>query len=162
MFQFGPQPHSETVGWSQMRNSRNQMRRSREIRLQLLNISALFFPLPPPLLPSSIDSSFSDSSQALQSISGMAVVNSCRTTQLFNSSTAGKKTKQKKTACFWKASRRVQELLEELRQSVVPPCHGRCLLMTWQRCHHSKVTRANLGYFRREARRKLFFFSPPR
>lgn len=59
--------HSETVGWSQMRNSRNQMRRSREIRLQLLNISALFFPLPsPPPSPSSLPVSIAHSATHLR------------------------------------------------------------------------------------------------
>lgn len=125
-------------------------------------------PLPsPPPSPSSIPVSIPHSATHLRRssrfrgwLSSTAVAQrSCLTVQL-----RGKKTKQKKTACFWKASRRVQELLEGLRQSVVLPCHSRCLLMTWQRCHYSKVTRANLGYFRREARRKLFcfFFSPLR
>lgn len=154
--------HSETICWSQMRNSRNQERRSREIRPQLLNISAFFFfPLsshPSPVFTSSIDSLFSDSFQALQSISRMAVVNSCRTTQLFNSSTAEKKKKKKRNCRLLEGVSPRPELLEGLRQSVTPPCHGRCLLMTWQRCHNCKGTRANLGVPLNNMSKRIIFF----
>lgn len=165
--------HSQTVGWSQMRNSRHQMRRSREIRLQLLNISAPFFPLPstpappPPPSPSSLPVSIPHSATHLRRssrfrgwLSSTAVAQrSCLTVQLL----------KKKNCWLLEGVTLHPELLERLRQSVAPPCHGRCLLMTWQRCHNSKVTRANLGVplnmsrscFRREARRKLLGFFPP-